>query len=106
MGLETAALVIGAVAAAAGTSYQVASGERQARVAKRNYRDQQSAQQAAVAKAAQQDFLAQEDIQRARRKKPDQAGILADQASQRPQTQFAGIDPNKLLLGRASALGV
>mgnify|MGYP001247008592 CR=1 FL=1 len=105
MGVETIAAVTLAVAAAAGTSYQVAAGERQARMAKRSFSDQQNAQRQAEGKAAREDFLAQEQLIRQRRKKPDVSQILADQASQRPASSLTGGAADRLLLGRPSALG-
>lgn len=89
---------------ALGLVYGVVSGERQAGVQRQARRDQEKAQDDAMAATVREARTAEEEANRARQRSPDVDVLLGDQQRRAPGPN--SIDADRLLLGRPGLLGV
>lgn len=93
----------GVLVAAASLAYSGYAGQQQKSAAKKGMRLQEEAQQEAQNAAISTSRKAAEDEKRARAQAPDLNVLLADQQKFKGGSQ--GINAEKLLLGKPSALG-
>lgn len=104
--------VAGGISAAVSALTGIYSGVTQEQAQRKGRRDQREAQNVAVASAASEQRKADEALAAANRKAPDVGSLLTAEQQARlkgPSTSLltgsAGVDPNRLKLGRASLLG-
>lgn len=112
MALGIGAAGWGAIATGLSAASSITTGVTSANAQRKGRRDQREAQNVAVATAASEQRKSDEALAAANRKAPDVGSLLTAEQQARlkgPSTSLltgsAGVDPNRLKLGRASLLG-